>query len=91
MASRGMLFLAGIMALVTGLVIVNTHNVWVAGWPVIITIFGWLAIAGGVVRTAFPSLTVKIGTRLLTKPPILIASAILQLAIGLWLSWAGYF
>jgi len=90
MASRAMLFLAGILALVTGLVIVNTHNVWVVGWPVAITIFGWLAIASGVVRTAFPSLTIKMGAMLLTKRPLLIVSAILQFALGVWLSWVGY-
>ncbi len=38
---RGLIFLAGILTLVAGLAIVLTHNVWVAGWPVIITIIGW--------------------------------------------------
>lgn len=90
-ASRAMLFLGGIGALVIGLVIINTHNVWVAGWPVIITIFGWMAIAGGCVRIGCPSLARKVGATMLAKRSFLIASALFQLAFGLWLSWAGYF
>ena len=33
-----------------GLAIVLTHNVWVANWPVLITVLGWLAAIGGAVR-----------------------------------------
>ena len=39
--SPALIYLAGLLALVAGLAIVLTHNVWVMGWPVIITIFGW--------------------------------------------------
>ena len=41
LASRPLVFVVGFLTLLGGLVIVNTHNVW-EGWPVIITIFGWL-------------------------------------------------
>ena len=53
LASRALIFIAGVLALLGGLAIVNTHNVWTAGWPVIITIFGWLAVIGGIVRMGF--------------------------------------
>ena len=36
-----------------GLALVNTHNVWEPGWPLIITIFGWLAVIGGMARMLF--------------------------------------
>ncbi len=90
LASRALLFLAGILALVTGLIIVNVHNVWVADWPVIITVFGWVAIASGVVRTAFPRITISMGEAMLSKRALLITLAVAQLALGVWLSWAGY-
>ena len=88
--SRALLFLGGILALVIGLVLVNTHNVWVADCPVVITIFGWLAIGAGVVRTAFPGLTRRMGDAMLISRPLLIGLAVLQLLFGLWLSWVGY-
>ena len=43
-ASRPLLFLSGFLTLLGGLAVVNTHNVWEGGWPVIITILGWLAV-----------------------------------------------
>ena len=91
MAGKAMLFLVGILTLVLGLAIVNTHNVWVADWPVIITLFGWGAILSGVVRTAFPDLTRSMGGAILSNRTALIASAVAQVVIGLWLSWVAYF
>ncbi len=90
LASRALLFLAGILALVTGLTVVNVHNVWVADWPLIITIFGWGAVASGVVRTAFPRITISTGEAVLSNRMLLISLAIIQTAFGAWLSWEGY-
>lgn len=39
--------LGGIIALIFGAFIVTVHNVWIANWPVILTIFGWLAVLKG--------------------------------------------
>ena len=58
--SAPLLFLSGFMTLLGGLALVNTHNVWEAGWPVIITIFGWLAVIGGIARMLFPETVVGI-------------------------------
>jgi len=87
---RGLIFLAGIITLVTGLAIVLTHNVWEASWPVIITIIGWLCIFGGIFRMAFPDSVQAIGRSMLEKPGALLASGIGQIVFGLWLSWLGY-
>ncbi len=48
--SRPLLFLSGFLTLLGGLAVVNTHNVWEGGWPVIITIFGWLARRSAALR-----------------------------------------
>ena len=52
--SPALIYLAGLIALVAGLAIVLTHNVWVAGWPVVITIFGWVSLAAGIFRIVSP-------------------------------------
>ncbi|MEM7462765.1 MAG: hypothetical protein AAF362_08775 [Pseudomonadota bacterium] len=89
--NRGLLFMAGIMALVTGVAIVNVHNVWVAGWPVIITIFGWLAIVGGVVRIVFPDLAIAMAEKMLTNEPLTRIIAVGVTLFGLWFGWVAYF
>ncbi len=48
-----LVYVVGVLTLLGGLVIVNTHNVW-QGWPVIITIFGWLCVIGGAIRILVP-------------------------------------
>lgn len=90
MAGPGLLFVAGILALVTGLVLVNTHNVWVSGWPVIITILGWLALLGGVFRIVFPALAVSMGKSMIDKTMLLRGAGLVQIALGAFLSWEGY-
>ncbi len=86
-----MIFLAGLLTLVTGLAIVLTHNVWVFNWPVIITILGWLSIVGGVFRILFPDSVQSMGTNMLDKPAMMTVSGIIQIVLGLWLCYVGYF
>lgn len=43
-----LLFLAGLMALITGLAIVLSHNVWSGGaLPIVITLIGWTTLIKG--------------------------------------------
>jgi uncharacterized protein YjeT (DUF2065 family) len=90
LASRAMIFLAGLLTLVTGLAIVLTHNVWEFNWPVIITILGWLSVGGGVFRILFPASVQAMGTSMMDKPAMMTVSGIIQIVLGLWLCYAGY-
>lgn len=91
LASRALVFLAGLLALVTGLAIVATHNCWTADWTVIITIFGWLAIAGGIARTAFPEIAKSIGEPMLMRPVALQIGGAVQVVLGAVLTGLAYF
>jgi hypothetical protein len=51
--------MTGFLALIIGILIVVSHNVWVMGWPVLITILGWLSLFKGVVRLLAPEFVVK--------------------------------
>jgi hypothetical protein len=44
----------GIFLFVAGLAIVRFHNRWETNWSVLVTILGWLLVAGGLVRMLFP-------------------------------------
>lgn len=89
-ASRALIFLSGLLTLLGGLVIVNTHNVWEAGWPVIITIFGWLCVIGGAVRILFPDTVMGLRTRMLKDNTFFTVGGAVEGLIGLWLCYVGY-
>jgi hypothetical protein len=89
--SPALIYIAGLIAFVGGLAIVLTHNVWVAGWPVIITIFGWASLLAGVFRIVFPASVARLGERLIENQAFLIGGIAIYLGLGAWLSFAGYF
>ncbi len=90
MESPALIFLAGIAALVIGLVVVNAHNIWVFDWPVIITLFGWGAIVGGIVRILAPQQAIEMAKALLAHKAPLTISAALFLLLGIVLTVFGY-
>ena len=49
-----LIYLSGVLSLLAGLAIVIAHNRWSGGWPVIITVLGWLMVIGGVIRIVVP-------------------------------------
>ena len=89
--SRALIYLSGLLLMTAGLAIVLTHNVWAAGWTVIITILGWLATIGGAVRIVCPQASEKMGGWMLKHPQGLTIGAVFWLAIGAVLCFFGYF
>src|SRR5436853_5083156 len=50
-----LIFLSGILLFVAGLAIVRVHNIWTGGWPVLVTVLGWVAVLSGLLRMLFPT------------------------------------
>jgi hypothetical protein len=88
--SRALIYLSGLLTMTAGLAIVLTHNVWVANWPVLITIFGWLGLIGGAFRIITPQGTEKVGRRMLKNKHALTIGGVAWLAIGAILCAFGY-
>ncbi len=84
----GLNILASFFALVLGLLLVVSHNVWTADWRVIITILGWLTLAKGVVRLLFLEQVQKL-SRISLKPWYALV-LVLFVLIGLYLSYVGF-
>jgi hypothetical protein len=80
----------GMFALLAGLASVNTHNLWVSDWRVIITILGWLAIARGALSLLFPNKMYGIGEAILASRSGPMIGAVIILVLGGILSWMGY-
>ena len=88
--SRALIYLAGLLALVPGLAIVIVHNVWAPDWRLIITIFGWLAVIGGVFRLLFPQKVTAIGEKMVASTRYMLVGGVVVMALGAILGFYGY-
>jgi hypothetical protein len=88
--SPGLIFLTGILTLPVGIAIVLVHNVWVANWPVLITIVGWLTLLTGVVRTVAPQQVASRGKTISAYWNFPYVAGAIWLAVGAVLCFFGY-
>jgi len=82
-ASVGLVYLNGTLLFVAGVAIVQVHNRWTRGWPVLVTVTGWFAILGGVMRMVAPQAATSGATWVYG---LLVA----LLAVGVVLTFNGY-
>lgn len=52
--SPGLVYVAGVIAMIVGILIVISHNFWTLDWRVIITIIGWTSLIKGTIRVVMP-------------------------------------
>lgn len=83
-------FLAGLLLLVAGLAIIRVHNIWDGGWPVLITVSGWLAVFGGLVRMMIPDQSAAMARKFIDNTTAVTTSALIMLALGAFLSVKGF-
>jgi hypothetical protein len=77
-------YLDGTILFVAGLALVRAHNRWSWRWPTLITVTGWMLLAGGLYRMIAPEAPqphANAGTY---------AALAAIVAIGLFLSFKGY-
>jgi hypothetical protein len=87
----GLLMVSGILLFVGGLAIVRVHNRWTGGWPVVVTILGWLFILGGLARTLLPIGIAEIAIDLGRNISVIAAGeAVILGLIGAFLSFKAY-
>lgn len=89
-AQRGLFFIAAIMTLILGLLMVVSHNLWVMGWPVLITIISWLVLLSGVLRMFCPDSARKMVQFFQEHPLRLKVAAVIYFIIGLFLLLKAY-
>jgi hypothetical protein len=69
---------------------VRVHNRWTNGWPVLVTILGWLFVLGGLARMLFPTGLAVIAAGIGQITGAIIAGAIILLGLGAFLSFKAY-
>jgi len=84
------IYLSGVIALTIGLAIVILHNDWKWHWPMIITIFGWLALISGILRIVAPQVVESFGLSVLSAPNFFVIDGGVAVLLGVLLSYFGY-
>jgi uncharacterized membrane protein HdeD (DUF308 family) len=86
----GLIFVSGILLLVAGLAIVRAHNVWSGGWRVVVTVLGWLAVIGGILRMFLPFWAASIASTLGQSSTPVRIGALLPLLVGGFLTYKAF-
>lgn len=80
-------YLSGALFFVAGLSIVRVHNLWILGWPLLVTLMGWLAVIIGLVRLFAPRLYMQGAAKSST---VILALELVLLAVGIILTFKAY-
>jgi hypothetical protein len=86
-----LIYIAGVIALTSGLAIVALHNTWQCNWTVLITLFGWLATIGGIVRMVAPQFIEQLGERIIGHANFFVIDGWIAVLLGVLLSYFAYF
>jgi hypothetical protein len=81
-----LIYLNGTVLFVSGLAIVRAHNRWTRGWPIVVTLAGWVLILVGLFRMFAPEPQRSVSK----NEPTIIASASLAGLAGLFLTFKAY-
>jgi hypothetical protein len=77
-------YLNGALLFVAGLSIVRAHNRWTVGWPVMVTLVGWVAILGGLFRMFAPE------AKQASQNSFTYAALVALFALGTFLTFKAY-
>jgi uncharacterized membrane protein len=85
-----LVFVTGLLTFVTGLATVLFHNIWVADWRLIITIFGWLVLIKGVFLVVLPGTLIKATKIYSDNFKLVLIPWGVMILIGIFLTIKGY-
>lgn len=83
----GAMYIGGFMALVAGFFMATYHNVW-EGWPILVTLIGWLALLKGLLLLIFPKGMLDWSAKMMKHVS---KFSFVVIALGLVFSYFGFF
>ncbi|MCF7812445.1 hypothetical protein K9M59_02510 [Candidatus Gracilibacteria bacterium] len=86
LADTGLLYFAAFIMVSVGMLIVLHHNIWIGGWPVLVTILGWATLVKGALFLLFPQWIVGMKKNMCTQS-MCTFSGVLSLIVGLYLMY----
>lgn len=89
--NAGLVYSIAFPTLLVGFLLVAYHNEWIMKWPVILTIFGWIALLKGITMFVLPELYQMIASKLEDKTAFLRVIAAVVAVIGAALLFIGLY
>lgn len=86
--SPALVMMAGMINIFIGLWVILLHNVW-QGWPIVITLIGWLSLLRGLIRYYAPR-NEKGLTHSMVEGNQAVAWAFVALVVGAFLTYQGF-
>jgi uncharacterized membrane protein len=83
-------YISGVLAMVAGLAILNTHNIWTRDWRFAITMVGLILTCVGVFRVLAPAYVFYLGGALFAYPRFFPVCGTLFVAVGGFITFKGY-
>jgi hypothetical protein len=90
LADRPLILFSGVLAMTAGLSIVNTHNVWVLDWSLLVTLFGWALVLGGASRIVAPHAVEHVSSSMMNRPTMTRIVGVFWALLGAFLTFKGY-
>lgn len=90
LANRGLFFVLAAFTTILGLLMVISHNIWIMGWPLTVTLISWFVLLTGLIRLFFPEIVPKIWQSFINHPYAVKITALILLLIGLFLLYHVY-
>ncbi len=89
-ATLPLIYFSGILLLLAGLTILNTHNTWTRDWRSAITLLGWILTFIGAFRIIAPPFVSFLGVPLLVTGGFFFVTGFIFLGIGAFFTFKGY-
>lgn len=91
MGNRGLFFIAAIVTLILGLLMVVSHNLWVMDWPIVITLISWLVLVSGLLRLFYLDTAMKMARGFVEHPVKMKITSFALFLIGIFLLLKVYY
>lgn len=91
LADSPLILVSGVLVMVAGLSIINSHNIWSWDWRLIITLLGWAFVISGASRIIAPQLARNMGESMMNRPLMTRIMGLVWGAFGLFVTYHGYF
>ncbi len=88
--NRPLVYIMGVFAFVVGLLLVVSHNVWVAGWPVVLTILAWLVFLEAIAYLLLPFEVLARLARWFNTPAWYVGGGAVSFLLGVFLAGKGF-
>jgi hypothetical protein len=89
---EGIRFIASIFTLILGILMVVSHNIWEgSAYVILITIFSWMVFLKGVMLIWISNKGYQKLIEKFSSPGIMTAGAVVNLIVGIYLTYIGFF